>query len=239
MGKKLMTFILIAACVLPLAACGQPEEESSEEQSDSQVESFEESEPSESIPPTQESEEETSQASEPPRNEESGEESTEESIEESTEESRSDSESSGSSNDSGENSSGESGLPEYQPGSIKLQDQKSDDFDFERPYRLAYYYLWGEFGDLLDEEQKEDWAAYFPQLCVETNYGRDRKEMMLVTFVKRYNIPREAFDEAVDKFIARNIERGWDMTEEENEVPNADIIYTFDNEIINYYYRYE
>ena len=231
MGKKLITFILITACVLPLAACGQPEEESSEEQSGTQVESFEEPEPSESIPPAQESEEETSQASEPPRNEDSG--------EESTEESRSDSESSGPSNDSGENSSGESGLPEYQPGSIKLQDQESDDYSFERSYRITYYRIWGEFGNLLDEKQLEDFFAWSEQESVRTNYGRDRDEMFLVSFVKRYNIPREAFDEAVDKFIARNREWGCDMTEEEYEVPNADIIYTFDNEIINYYYRYE
>ena len=96
--------------------------------------------------------------------------------------------------------------------------------------------IWGEFGDLLDEKQLEDFFAWSEQERVRTNYGRDQDEMFLVSFVKRYNIPREAFDEAVDKFIASN--REW-VTEEEYEVPNADIIYTFDNEIINYYYRYE
>jgi hypothetical protein len=34
-----------------------------------------------------------------------------------------------------------------------------------------------------------------------------------------------------------NIELGIDMTNEENELPNGDIIYTFDNDIINEYYR--
>ncbi len=63
--------------------------------------------------------------------------------------------------------------------------------------------------------------------------------MLLVSFIKHFNITREQFDSAVEEFIKRNTEAGWDMTREENEVPNGDIIYTFDNKIINEYYRYE
>ena len=132
-----------------------------------------------------------------------------------------------------------SGLPEYQPGSLQLYSTPDDEFRFERPYRYAYYVIWGEFGDLLDEEQLQDFFVWSEQEHVRTNYGRDRDEMYLVSFVKRYNISREDFDRAVDKFIANNRDSSCFMTHEVCEVPNADIIYTFDNEIINYYYRYE
>ena len=63
--------------------------------------------------------------------------------------------------------------------------------------------------------------------------------MLLKTFVQRYDISREVFDAAIKKQVAFWIEMGWDMTVEEYEVPNGDIIYTFDDEIINEYYRYE
>ena len=63
--------------------------------------------------------------------------------------------------------------------------------------------------------------------------------MQLASYLKRYQIPREEFDKAAEKFIANGKAAGWDTTQEEYEVPNGDIIYTFDNEIINQYYRYE
>jgi hypothetical protein len=69
-----------------------------------------------------------------------------------------------------------------------------------------------------------------------TNYGELMDEMLLVSFVKRYNITREEFDAATAKF-AENVKN--DTHTEECEVPNGDILYTFDNEIINHYYRYE
>lgn len=127
---------------------------------------------------------------------------------------------------------------EYQPGLIQLVAQKSDDYKFERKYRLIYYTIYGEFFALLDEEQSKDLGNWLKKSSEETNYGEFQEEMLLVTMVKRYNIPREEFDKAVEKFIANNEALDWDMKYEEYEVPNADIIYTFDNEIINYYYRY-
>ena len=128
---------------------------------------------------------------------------------------------------------------EYQPGLIQLVAQKSDDYKFERKYRLIYYTIYGEFFALLDEEQSKDLGNWLKKSSEETNYGEFQEEMLLVTMVKRYNIPREEFDKAVEKFIANNEALDWDMKYEEYEVPNADIIYTFDNEIINRFYRYE
>lgn len=128
-------------------------------------------------------------------------------------------------------------LPEYVPGSIKLEPQESDDYNFERKYRITYYRIWGEWLELLDDEQTKDCDEWFDRNSKETHFGEFQNEMLLVAFVKRYNIPREKFDEAAKKFAAGLKES--DAILEECEVPNADIIYTFDNEIINRYYRYE
>ena len=130
-------------------------------------------------------------------------------------------------------------LPEYQPGSIKLQSLENDDYRFDRKYRITYYRVWGDFMELLSEEEMQDFDVWSEEWAKNVNYGETQEEMMLVSFVKRYDITREEFDSAVEKFIAINQELGCDMTGEEYEVPNGDIIYTFDNEIINHYYRYE
>jgi hypothetical protein len=129
-------------------------------------------------------------------------------------------------------------LPEYVPGSIVLEDQRSDDYDFERKYRIAYYRIWGEYMDLLDDEEQADLGEWFNQNGEQTNHGEFQEEMLLVSVIKRYNITREEFDAATAKYV-----ENWYSEEsanwEEYEIPNGDIIYTFDNEIINYYYRYE
>lgn len=63
--------------------------------------------------------------------------------------------------------------------------------------------------------------------------------MLLVTMIKRYNIPKEAFQSVVDYYIQLCQKLDQDMLHEEYEIPNVDVIYTFDNEIINRFYRYE
>lgn len=131
----------------------------------------------------------------------------------------------------------ETGLPVYVPGSIQLMDRKSDMFDFERKYRQTYYTISGSFIDLLSDEEKVDFYAWIGEDSKENNYGEYREEMMLVSFVKRYNISREEFDRAVERDISLTSPESLKM--ETREPPNADIIYTFDNEIINEYYRYE
>ena len=64
-------------------------------------------------------------------------------------------------------------------------------------------------------------------------------EMFLVTLIKQYDVPKEKFEEAIQKTAERLLAEGRDLTQEEYELPNADIIYTFDNEIIDAFYRRE
>ena len=128
-------------------------------------------------------------------------------------------------------------LPEYRPGSVKLEPQDQDDYSFERKYRLAYYRIWGYFTACLTEEETADYMQWVDEYNKSTNYGETQEEMLLVTYIKRYNISRAEFDAAVEKMQAEMPPEDG-VIYEESEVPNGDIIYTFDNEVINRYYRY-
>lgn len=139
-----------------------------------------------------------------------------------------------------------SDLPVYEPGSIALVPQDQDYHDFERPYRLQYYgnsvYYLSEI--LLDEEQKEDYYDWSDKYYKDTKYFEDLEEMYVVTFIKRYNIAREDFEKAVEVVSKKNEQRddfyaSDGRINEEYEPLNVDIIYTFDEEIIREYYRYE
>lgn len=128
---------------------------------------------------------------------------------------------------------------EYQPGSIQLTDQDGDDYAFIRPYRSLYYTIYGVFFELIDDAQRQDLYDWLEQSSIDTNYGENQDEMLLVSFVKRYKISKEDFMMAVNQYISNNQISSTNLLHEDVEIPNADIIYTFDNEIINHYYRYE
>lgn len=131
-----------------------------------------------------------------------------------------------------------SGL-EYVPGTILLDNQDDDDYSFQRSYRALYYSVYGEFFELLTEEQLMDSVDWLEEQSAQMKYGELQEEMLLVSFVKRYKISRKDFDTAVELYISHQGFISATMLHESSEIPNADVIYTFDNEIINYYYRYE
>ncbi len=142
-----------------------------------------------------------------------------------------------------------SNLPVYEPGSIALQGFDADFLTFgERPYRYCYYEMSYamEFIDLLlTEEQQKDCYEWFEEEGERTNYGEYRDECLFVSFIKRYNIPKEDFENALEKIKedCKENNETFHMIDgkliEENEFPNPDIIYTFDEDIIREYYRYE
>lgn len=76
----------------------------------------------------------------------------------------------------------------------------------------------------------------------EDTYHRTGKlvsEMFSVVLIKKYNITKEVFEELIRKEAEDRIRHGADLSTEDYELPNADILYTFDNEIIDAYYRRE
>jgi hypothetical protein len=126
-------------------------------------------------------------------------------------------------------------LPKYIDGSIKLHPQSELEGvgEYELHYRYVYYCIDGFYGLLAPSN---DAVNEFMQPFYDNNDVEDNV-MLLAEFVKHFNIPREKFDEATQRLIAAIQELGEDMTDERYEVPNGDIIYTFDNDIINEYYR--
>ncbi len=114
-------------------------------------------------------------------------------------------------------------------------------------YRCVYYSISYPFVQLVGEDRYYDWW-YSEYDVIPQN---ERNEMAMVAFVKAFNISREQFDKANAKHIQTDLESGRDIIENPSEyepgydrakevfeVYNADIIYTFDNEIINSYYLY-
>lgn len=69
--------------------------------------------------------------------------------------------------------------------------------------------------------------------------GPEPTEMVLVSFIKEYKIPKSVFEEVVQRMAEDMLNEGCDLSNEIFELPNPDIIYTFDNEIIDAYYRRE
>ena len=123
-------------------------------------------------------------------------------------------------------------LPEYVSGSIQLDaiEPQYNERAFIPTKRRIYYAIPGrilDFGDPSFMETPQEEKAKEPQ------------EMALVTFIKHYKITREDFETAVEEMRELNNRFGNDMNTEWYELPNADIIYTFDNDIINKYYRRE
>jgi len=119
-------------------------------------------------------------------------------------------------------------LPKYIPGSIKLDDMIDSDFNFKPTKRRVYYQAY--LGELFPVGTSED-------IFKDLDKFEEPTEMAVVTVIKYGNIPREVFERVIKRMEEKYISWGANMMLEDNELPNADIIYTFDNDIINEYYR--
>ena len=110
-------------------------------------------------------------------------------------------------------------------------------------YRLIYYNIPRPFADIVGSKKCDEWEERY----LEKNDGEQGNEdgMAMKAYVQYFNISREDFDKANLKWakIVRDDFRGKPMmdpkdfaNQETDEVFNGDIIYTFDDEIINEYY---
>jgi hypothetical protein len=127
-------------------------------------------------------------------------------------------------------------FPEYVPGSIELTSPEGirDMFDmrYVPEYRFVYYTVPGCITELVADQEAK--AAWFEQ---NGSSSAPATRMLMAAFVKDFNIPKEEFIRVFEEEKRISIKNGDDIYYEMTELPNADIIYTFDNEIINYYYR--
>ena len=135
--------------------------------------------------------------------------------------------------------------PSYIPENIRLEPEGYvylDDWGTVAKYRAAYYGY--RFVGLGDREKEIE----ISNLLRERHYDADGRfietdEMDLVAIVKYCEIAKEDFVAALQE------EQQWALSlrpyddiefdREDAEFPNPDIIYTFDNDIINAYYRRE
>jgi len=111
------------------------------------------------------------------------------------------------------------------PDEIRLKDDHYAWYEgFVPKYRSIYFGFSGTIGDL---------GEFVPI------HGDKTDEMEMANYVRYNNIRKEDFIAAVQKDYELCLWRGEDIYDEGAELPNPDIIYTFDNEIINAYYRRE
>ena|GEM_PF-3019200 len=124
----------------------------------------------------------------------------------------------------------------YPPDEIKIVPDEIiemfGEFDFMPTKRQIYYEISWPFDDLGNIEEMYTYLGPIPP-------GEEPKEMVYLSLVKYFNIPKEDFEKANEELRRSRLSFGDNLTLEDNELPNADIIYTFDNEIINAYYRRE
>ena len=103
-----------------------------------------------------------------------------------------------------------------------------------------YYYI------LVDKAEADAWEEeYLTNISFEDELSEKPNSMEIVEFVKHFNISKEDFEKATLKSAKSIKELGYspcynpqDFAEQESdEILNADIIYTFDYDIINQYYK--
>jgi len=123
------------------------------------------------------------------------------------------------------------------PESIVLIENPNYVFDYnDREYihRFIYY----DIPDRIYSSVEHDGIS----LLIDGGYFHEfdeEPEMALVSFIKYYNIKKDDFIAAVQQQYEWALDKGRNIYDEDCELPNPDIIYTFDNEIINAYYRRE
>ena len=122
-------------------------------------------------------------------------------------------------------------LPRHIPGTITLHPQYAI-IDMPMQSRFAFYNLPGAILLLVSNEEANHWSRNIrSNESIETS--------IVMSFVQYFNISREDFEDAIERSRELHISLGLDITDEQFELPNADIIYTFDNDIIRYFYRRE
>lgn len=106
-------------------------------------------------------------------------------------------------------------------------------------YRLRYYAIPYQFISIVNREEYSEWKK-----VVLTQSENDTNIMRMVRFVKDFKISKEIFEKVNLQMAKDFVEWGEKPTlrpldyenQQTYEIYNADIIYTFDDDIINEYY---
>jgi len=123
--------------------------------------------------------------------------------------------------------------PSHPEEFILFDDLIASDFYFFPTMRRIWYQIPFQLTDIIPEGVIEELFES------NNNASTERTEMPLVTLIKHLDIQRETLEEIIKMMEAFYREFDFDLTHEDNEIPDLDIIFTFDNEIINAFYRRE
>ena len=99
--------------------------------------------------------------------------------------------------------------------------------------REIYYILFTSFAAIAGREECDEWEDRFHTLY---GWPDSTNEMLVVSYIKEFNITREQFDKANNEYYNFRISSGVGINNESHEIFNANLIYTFNNEKINDYY---
>ena len=136
-------------------------------------------------------------------------------------------------------------LPIFDPqGLVLLNDEQAQGMlqsEFVPSFRYVWYGSRFPLEELVGEEAFRAWVG--PLSWIDRSDRLDGlwvdepTEIFDLRFIKYFRISREVFEEglALLRFWDEKFDN--DTSTEARELPNADIIYTFDNDIINEYYR--
>ncbi|MDR1805600.1 MAG: hypothetical protein LBQ80_02360 [Clostridium sp.] len=141
-------------------------------------------------------------------------------------------------------------LPTYTPGSVSLlspeEVKKQYDVTYEMKFRKCYYTIPGWIETDIPDEivSAKDIREYNDRYFVDNPDAGTDYVMPLKRIIEHFKIPKEEIEKCIEaekQAYLDLISDGYsiDLNSEEYELPNADIIYTFDDEIINDYYRRE
>ena len=128
--------------------------------------------------------------------------------------------------------------PFISPETVELEpiEYIAGDFLFTPTMRRIWYQISYEVMRILPEGGIYEMTELFER---EEDFFEEPVEMALVTVIRHFELSREALEEAVVKMYISYREHGFDIMQEGGEIPNLDIVFTFDNEIINAFYRRE
>ena len=109
-----------------------------------------------------------------------------------------------------------------------------------RKYRNNYYQIPTFFSEIVDSDMFLKWEKEYYL----NNYPDNTNIMVMVDFIKEFNISKEDFERAnleyahfIDETYSHICLDPQDYADQEmQEIYNTEIIYTFDNDVINEYY---
>ena len=133
----------------------------------------------------------------------------------------------------------DTGLQEYVPGNVQLSPEHDyfegcESSDEKCSYRRIYYVIPGTFVDYYGERAGAFSESYYSKAS-ETEIN----EIAILSLIRYFDMPKETFIELNNQEASLNALLAEYLDEEQMEVYNPDIIYTFYNDIINEFYRRE